>query len=292
MGAVVSPASSADVAPGSPIANRPATRQGPLHSRDENAWEKSRLEYRFACSAPQGDTRKTIVADEYYRSDLDWWAFDVDAAAPAAAVRPEVEASVTSTFIPTALEFNGMANPSWWSFEDSRVNFGAVTPDTTDLAKLLLLDFALLYTNDWFLIPVPLAAGAIAEVQGLVVTNVFGERLGIDAAGQAQEHAWQRWRMFRLDQAGGIRARRSDQALLMLPTVPKVQEGMPIEEFTLIRDEMANTVWGIESTVPLVHGLGRAGSGAAAETRAFHQRAVGTPPPCGAPPRERGTRAL
>ena len=34
-----------------------------------------------------------------------------------------------------------------------RTNFGDVKPDTTDLAKLLLIEFGLVYANDWFLDP-------------------------------------------------------------------------------------------------------------------------------------------
>jgi hypothetical protein len=246
---------------------------------DENAWDPPRLEYRFGCSAPAAGGRRELVAEEYYRGDLDWWSLDVGAAGEAAPLRPEVRGTVTRSFIPTAVEFGGMANPRWWSFEDGRVNFGAIAPDTTDIAKLLLLEFGLVYSNDWFLVPVPLEAGTIAEVLGLVVTNVFGERLWIDPAGRAPEQVWQRWSMFRLSHAPGVSARMPDQSLLLLPTVPKVQEGPALEECVLLRDEMANMVWGIEATVPLPNGPGRSGSGAAAETAAFYRRLLGTPGP-------------
>ena len=58
----------------------------------------------------------------------------------------------------------------------------------------------------------------------------------------------------------------------MLPTVPKIQEGKPIEEIMLIRDEMANMVWGIETVVPLAHGKGKSGSETATETRQFFDK--------------------
>ncbi len=238
---------------------------------EENAWEPGRLEYRFGCSAPADGGRKDLVAEEYYRGDLDWYALDIGPASEVAPARPEVRGTTVQSFIPTAVEFNGMANPRWWSFEDRRVNFGGVQPDTTDLAKLLVLEFALVYSNDWCLVPVPVSCGSVAEVRGLVVTNVFGERLWIDAAGRAPEHSWQRWSMFTLNHAAGF-GRVADQSLLMLPTVPKLQEGQPLEECLLVRDEMANMVWGIETVIPLPHGVGKAGSGAAAETTAFYRR--------------------
>ena len=46
-----------------------------------------------------------------------------------------------------------MPNTRWWAFEDGRTNFGDVDAATTDLAKLLFLEFGLVYANDWFLIP-------------------------------------------------------------------------------------------------------------------------------------------
>jgi len=241
---------------------------------DENAWDASRLEYRFGCSAPVSGGRKDLIASEYYEGDLDWYAFDVAPASDLPARRPEVIRPVTTTFVPTVVEFSGMANTRWWSFEDKRVNFGGIKPDTTDLAKLLLIEFGLVYANDWCVLPVPLDCGSVADVLGLAVTNVFGERLWIEAAGRAPEHAWQRWNLFTLAQV--TPTRQPDQGLLMLPTVPKVQEGAPLEDVALVRDEMANMVWGVELTVPMPHGEGRAGGGAAAEVARFYQRLFGT----------------
>lgn len=238
---------------------------------EENAWDPSRLEYRFSCSAPLGDGRKDLVAEEYYRGDLDWYALDIASGEFPAPQRPEVQGTITKSFIPTSVEFSGMANPRWWSFEDRKVNFGGVKPDTTDLPKLLMLEFGIVYSNDWCIVPVAMPCGTVANVVGLAVTNVFGERLWIEAAGRAPEHAWQRWSMFALNHADP-KVRVADTSFLMLPTVPKVQEGPRLEGFTMVRDEMANMVWGIETTVPLPHGIGRSGNGTAAETLRFHQQ--------------------
>lgn len=244
---------------------------------EENAWDPARLEYRFRCSAPLGDGRKEFVAEEYYQGNLDWHALDVAAASEAPARRPEVQAETIRSFIPTAVEFSGMANPRWWTFEDRKVNFGAIKPDTTDIAKLLMLEFGLVYSNDWWIVPLPLPAGTVADVAGLAVTNVFGERLWIEPAGQSPEHVWQRWSMFTQHQLAP--AAVPSTSLLILPTVPKVQEGEPLEKVILVRDEMANMVWGIEDTIALPHGVGRSGHGAAAETLRFFERLAAGPPP-------------
>ncbi len=244
---------------------------------EENAWDPARLEYRFECSAPLADGRKEFAAEEYYLGDLDWYALDAAPASAAPAQRPEVQSEIIQSFIPTSVEFSGMANPRWWTFEDRKVNFGAIKPDTTDIAKLLMLEFGLVYSNDWCIVPVPLAAGTVADVAGLAVTNVFGERLWIEPAGQAPEQVWQRWSMFTQHQI--TPSRTPSTSLLMLPTVPKVQEGEPLEKVIIVRDEMANMVWGIEDTIPLPHGVGRSGHGAAAETLRFFERLVGGLPP-------------
>jgi len=156
--------------------------------------------------------------------------------------------------------------------EDGRTNFGEVRPDTTDLAKLLFLEFGLVYSNDWFVAPMTLDTGSIASVAGLAVTNVFGERFWIEAADRGLDSAWQRWSLFTLSASQATA--QADTSLLLLPTVPKVQEGEPREEVVFIRDEMANMVWGVEKTIPAPDGPGRSGDTAARETRAYHERLV------------------
>jgi hypothetical protein len=81
----------------------------------------------------------------------------------------------------------------------------------------------------------------------------------------------------------------ADTSLLLLPTAPKIQESAPTEEVTLIRDEVANMVWGVERTVPLASGDSKPGLEAARETRAFLEaelsaRLGGVVPPPPIPP--------
>jgi hypothetical protein len=241
----------------------------------ENAWVPDRLEYQFACSAPEKDGEKVLTADEYYHGHLDWYNFEIDpsAASLGDATPPDQElpAPDTQTLIPTPLSFPGMPNTRWWAFEESRTNFGDVKPDTTDLAKLLLIEFGLIYANDWFLIPYRLPAGAIANIRGMAVTNVFGERIWIEAAGRGPDDAWQRWAMFNLN-IKGTGDQVADTSILLLPTAPKVQESRPVEEVLFIRDEVANMVWGVEKTVPLASGASKGGSEAATETLNFYKQ--------------------
>jgi len=241
---------------------------------NDDAWIPPRLTYQFAASAPlPGGTEKVYVADEYAQGRLDWYSRDVDAGT--AALDPVAGSEVTGlppdapqTLIPIPVSFSGMPNTRWWAFEDRKTNFGDIDASTTDLAKLLFMEFALVYANDWFVIPYTLPAGAIASIQAFVVSNVFGERFSIDASGSGADANWQRWSMFTIDVAGKPGA-AADTGLLLLPTSGKILESPPTEDVMLIRDEVANMVWGVETTIPAATGDGKRGIEAARQMRTF-----------------------
>ncbi|RKS28635.1 hypothetical protein BJ917_1531 [Pseudomonas sp. WPR_5_2] len=241
----------------------------------DDAWEPSLLEYQFSASAPAGDGEKVYRADAYYQGQLDWYSLDVDAKQTSLTAVPGSDVTgllpdTPRTMIPTPVSFSGMPNTRWWSFEDRKTNFGDISASTTDLAKLLFIEFALVYSNDWFVIPYTLPAGAIATIRGFAVTNVFGERFWILPAGAGTDAAWQRWNMFTINVEGAAGA-QADTSLLVLPTVPKIQESAPTEEILLLRDEVANMVWGVEKTVPIATGETKSGLEAARQMRAFFE---------------------
>jgi len=250
---------------------------------EQRAWRPRYLEYQFAVSASGGSV---LTAEEYHHGRLDWYNLDVSAGedglgvsapSPSGALPPP-----TQSFLPAPLSFEGMPHSRWWTFEESRTNFGDVNPGTTDLAKLLLIEFGLVYANDWFLFPLTLPTGTTTRVRGLAITNVFGERVWVEAAGRGQDEDWQRWSMYTLAMRGDEDL-AEDTRFLLLPTVPKIQQGQPLEDVLLIRDEMANMVWGIETRVPLPDGRSKPGLEAAIDRRRFHERLVtenpGPPPP-------------
>lgn len=241
-----------------------------------DAWLAQQLEYQFAVSAPQEGAEKVMVAEEYYQGRLDWYNLDIDQSHNSLSDdsdgtnntgntgESDVEDSITMSFFPTAIQFEGMPNTRWWTFEEGKTNFGDIKPDTTDINKLLLMEFGLIYANDWFLVPFQLPVGSIAKVKGLAVTNVFGERIWVTASGSGSDKNWQRWAMYNLSVKGSDNV-RADTSLVLLPTVSKVQEGKPIDDLRFIRDEVANTVWGIEKNIPLATGRSKPGSEAGRE---------------------------
>jgi hypothetical protein len=107
----------------------------------------------------------------------------------------------------------------------------------------------------------------------MAITNVFGERIWIESADAINEKGWQGWTMFTLN-IDGTQNAPVDPTLLLLPTVPKIQESQPSEEVYLIRDEMANMVWGIETRILLPSGIPKPGREAALELQNHYQSII------------------
>lgn len=244
--------------------------------KENDAWLPSKLEYQFSLDTT-GEPGKVLRAQEYYHGRLDWFNLDVDRSSSSLNGEGSEPSGgdtgppdILTAFLPTALSFEGMPNTRWWSFEEGRTNFGDIKPDTNELGKLLLMEFGLVYANDWFLLPLTVPAGSMVSIKGLAVSNVFGERIWIEPAGQGSENAWQKWRMYGLS-AFKAPTGQADTSLLMLPTVTKVMEERSFEEIALVRDEVANMVWGIENTISMPDGASKRGREAAIE---LHQHMV------------------
>ena len=232
----------------------------------EASWQPRRLEHTFSVGA--GDT--VLTAPEYPGGELDWHAFSVDPSGPLGGAGPAVTA-FNRTVFPAPVRFSGMPLPRWWAIEDGRTNFAAVRPDSSDLTRLIFLEFALVFSNDWYQLPCDLPVGSIAAVQGLAVTDVFGQRMWITPAGTGADQDWQRWTMYTLDTLG-TEPVAADTRLFLPGTVPHTATGPVGEDVSLVRDENANLVWGIERVVRLATGEGRRGSEVAAEILAQRLR--------------------
>lgn len=230
-------------------------------TQDDNSWQPDRLEYKAAAKASNSESVDTLVAEEYYHGHLDWYAFNLESDNGDGSIKPK---TFKDTFIPSPIEFDGMPDKRWWKFEDSKTYFGNVTPSTTDLSKLLLIEFGLIYANDWFIVPFNLPIGSIADVKGITVTNNFGDLYWIEPTEKIGENSTE-WSVFR-QQSNPV-----NKKLFLSPSAIKVQEGSPLEEVMLIRDEMANMVWGVEKTIPSTRGIGVQGSEYAIQRRSFHE---------------------
>jgi hypothetical protein len=227
----------------------------------DDAWVPRFLEYQFACETRGPHSPRTVlVSNRYGQGHLDWWAFDVDMSeAPAISPPDDPEPGVPAdehalSFLPTPVSFSGMPSPRYWEFESRKTEFAAVDANTTDVAKLLLVEFALVYGNDWCVIPYEVDVGSLCSLPGLVVTDDFGGTTLVRAAGRGRGDDWQRWSMFTL--ATTQREQTADVRLFVPPALPKSAEGDTIEQVLFLRDEMANMVWAVEKIVPSASGKG------------------------------------
>jgi hypothetical protein len=229
----------------------------------DDAWVPRFLEYQFACEARGPESAPAVlVSDQYANGRLDWFAFDVGTSPPEAGTTAG-EAPVPAppdhalSFIPAPVAFSGMPNPRYWEFESRRTEFADIDANTTDVAKLLMVEFALIYSNDWCVIPYVVDVGSLNSLPGLLVTDDFGETTLVRAAGRGRDDSWQRWSMFTL--GNKIRGGPADFRLFVPPTLPKSMEGEAIEQVVFLRDEMANMVWAVEKIVPSATGNGADG---------------------------------
>ena len=220
------------------IAWYPAPPAGP-------SWQPDRMEYRFTAAgrSPSGPGELAFEATEYDGGRLDWPDLHVVQAPALGAAQDGAPAAVTQTVIPTPVMYPGMPASRWWEFEDARVWFGGVETEAGDLARMLLVEFATVYGNDWFMAPLELDVGSLAQIDAVVVVDTFGQSTLVRPTEVARAGIGARpWRMFRTSGApAGL--------LVVPPVVGHSIEGASIEEVNFLRDETANMAWAVERKV-------------------------------------------
>jgi hypothetical protein len=217
---------------------------GGLGEGDPAGWVPDRLEYAASVTSAPAPQPSELSAHPGRDGRLDWYSFDASAAVvsdlPAGETRTEQR-----SVIPAAVLFRGMPNPRWWDFEDRRVDFGAVTPDRRDLARLMLMDFLLVHGNDWFLVPFDQPLGTLCRIPALAVHDVFGGETAITRSDSGGADG-PRFTMFSTaTDDGGL----ADGFLVPPSAASALQPGPAVEDVRFLRDEVANMVWAVEHSV-------------------------------------------
>lgn len=223
-----------------------ATADGTNGYSGNLAWQPSRLEYRFALDTKTtGDISEDLLADQYVNGRLDWYAFDQNSRFTVAGATEQ-----TRTALPASLAFKGMPHPRFWQMEDRKIDFGKIDPGPTGTLSMLLAEFALTYSNDWFVLPYRMKVNEVCQIKGILIKDVFGEYTLV----QPETSNNNIFGLFYLKtrDASGIPFR----AFYLPPSVGKILESEPIERLHFQRDETANLVWAIESVVPSPAGGG------------------------------------
>jgi hypothetical protein len=211
------------------------------------AWNPQRQEYSMALSSRVSGGPVVLYSPEYTDGDLDWYSFNIsnapDLGSPASPLPPK---GVTlPPLLPTLVRYPGMPADRYWEFEDGTVNLGMIQAGPTDLMRILLAEFGLIYGNDWFVIPLELQVGSIFSVTQFTVRDTFDVTTPVPPSRNTDGTTW---RMFSLTSAPETPAYLRD-VFFLAPTLPSKLHGDPIEEVAMFRDEMANMVWGVERRV-------------------------------------------
>lgn len=206
-------------------------------------WQEHRLEYGCAISSPiAGGTVLTSLA--YLGDGLDWYDFSIDpAATPNLSNPPSTPVPLNARAVPTPVQYGGMPLARFWAMEDARFDLGSIDAAPNDIGRMLMVEFATVYGNDWFILPLKLPVGSLTVLDSVVVTDVFGRNFQVERAGVDDPQ----WNLFSLSTNGA--AHPAQKAFFLPPTVGYSLESKPVESVLFLRDEMADLAWAVETLV-------------------------------------------
>ena len=208
-----------------------------------DAWSPDRMEYQFATGSA-GDPG-SFQAREYDGGSVDWYTFDRSMIALAGSSAQPTKATRNGLVAPVT--FRGMPARRFWEMEDASVDIGTLSAGAEDLGRLLLRDFALIYGNDWFQIPLAVPVGSDVTIDSLTVADTFGLTTTIPHYAQVDGAAGL-WRMFALSNDTQVSDVASAQHLVILPSAVGALDSDVIEDVLLLRDDLGDMAWAVERT--------------------------------------------
>ncbi len=214
---------------------------GQIGTTDPQGWSPSLLDYdvqmRFG-----GTNTVTLNVEPNENGAVDWTSFDL--ASQVADPFPALPVQVTHG-VPMTTRFPGMPAPRYWDFESGELPWPEVDATRTELLRLLVIDFAMLYGIDWFVLPLDLDVANAVKLDTLIVYDVFGGLTVVDPVEAARSlPAPDRFTLYSTAAPNGNVA-----GFVVLPpgAGTALQQGPVLEEVRFARDEMADMVWGVEA---------------------------------------------
>lgn len=224
-----------DAAVFEPIVNSGKPLEALIEREDEQgeaaAWNPQNLEYAFAIKS--GDFK--LEGKEYDGSHLDWYSVDLTHEGDFNGDGEKI------SIRPATVRYNGQTDPAWFAIENGKVNLGDLTRPHLNLLTMLLVEFALVYSEDWFMVPIPMPVGTIRRVDSVLVVDTFGVVSQAKPIGGMTEGEVDLFTLARCD------GNPTDGRLfVLLNSLWNELESEPLEHVSFVRDEMANVAWAIE----------------------------------------------
>ena len=214
----------------------------------DDSWQPQSMSYGAAVrTIRNADSRIQLVAGRHTGGAVDWFSFDMDTGASKGAKTAQRGVRTPMTMLPLPVRYAGMPAARYWNFEDGEVYFGDLSAETSDLAQMILTEFATVYSNDWFVIPVPAQRGHLHRITQIKIRDTFDQVITVVAtSGEAKGDT--PWRFFEL--SGDPAPAEGQSPWLYLPRAAAGQDhGRDLERLILSRDEEANLAWGIEQQI-------------------------------------------
>jgi hypothetical protein len=196
-------------------------------------------EHRFEYAVELSVGGSVLRASEYLGDGFDWYCLDLDSTADGESAAPTAAHRFSVESIPSVVRYGGLPADRFWEMEDARIDLGATDVSTLDTGRVLLISFATVYGNDWFLTPLEVPVGSLTVIEHMRILDVFERPHLIKRAGTDEPS----WSMYTLhsDDVDHWAA----NSLLMMPCTQGLR-GEPLELIRLTRDELANLAWAVQ----------------------------------------------
>jgi hypothetical protein len=136
----------------------------------------------------------------------------------------------------------------FWAFEENELALPDIlASETDDILKLLITDFMTIHANDWFVLPFEQKVGTLAQIDWILVHDVFGKQSVVRRADRGETAAGaNRWTMFSSSDLSGGSDGLGDWFMVPPSPGPAMVLGSVLEEVRFGRDEVANMAFAIE----------------------------------------------
>lgn len=213
---------------------------------EEDCWDEHRLEHGFALRASSLPALE-LRSSDYPGGRLDWSAVDAFAVKGTAAAGESI--GIHQSGIPAPARFGGMPAARFWEMEDARFDPGSIEAAPIDLGRLMLVGYATVYGNDWFVVPIRTPVASLSRITQFDVHDVFGEKTTLSAI-DADQDGWNLFGLTAADQPlEPDQERPTSPWFFLAPSLPASLESPPTDSVMLLRDEMANLAWAVEALV-------------------------------------------